>query len=248
MMQSLRRECIFSLLPIALLAGCSVNHRALELQVSQRQLELSSLQNVKDDLSKPFPPGNRDVDIFISASLINQVLTAADNTEIPITKIPGAVITFHKIRFAARDDSPLLSVDAHAHKGSFDVALAVTAMLLVDDTATSGPVFRVRVLDVAPTLSVSFLKVSRWRFLRNLATLKADELAVQKIAFPLPIQEVIATDVPALAIEQTLETSRKNDSWIRYAITRDPFALSSRLRVDKYLFLRDGIHVYASIL
>jgi hypothetical protein len=247
-MRGVRFWCIVAALSNAV-ACSSVDKKALSLQRDQLKLELSTLQTLQTQLqSPPFPPGSRDVEVFVSAPLINQVLTAADGFREAIPGISGGTIHVESIRFSPRDDSPFLTVKASATDGSLAVSLSVTAILFVDDATPTAPVFRVRIRDVAPEIKVSSINIFVPKFVRQLLTIKADTLAMNRLSFPLPTQSLFSVDTPALNLGQQLLTPRNNGSWVHYSISRPASSQPYNIRVDRYVFLRDGVHVYASLI
>ena len=228
--------------------GCGLRSAVLRLERSQLEQELGALRALDASLHSGFPPGSRHVELFVSFDVVNQILAAADRLQFPIPGIRNATLRFDEIRFMPQDDSPGLIVKASATKGSLTVAAAVDAYLLIEDAGQGqAPVLRVRVRKVAPVVKIWWVRLTHFVFLQRLATLKADELAVNKIAFPLPLEKAFVLEAPAVNATGRVNTPRNNGSWIEYRISRPAFSLPRTVHVDRYVFLRDGIHMFASI-
>lgn len=229
-------------------SGCYITRDALRSEKSRLQMELDALAAIERDLSDPgFPGGGKHVVLNLGYDMINQVLAGADNLEAPIPQGSGAVLRIHEIRMTGQDATPLLSVRASAKKYGVTIDVAVTAMLLFEQPdPTQPPVFRVRIVDIAPVLSWRSFTIRRMELARKVLVTKADELAVNKIAFPVPMEQALRLDIPAVA-QQTDVPTRPNGSWIRYSVRKPGSTLQRVVRIDRVVFLSDGIHLFATV-
>lgn len=228
-------------------SGCDLTRDALRQQRSRLQMELDALTSLERDLGAPGFPGARHIELKLGYDVINQVLAGADGIEVPLPQQRDAFLRIDRIRFTGQDATPLLTVSAAARKYGVTVEAAVTAMLVLDQPdAAQPPVFRVRIVDVAPVLRWRQFTFRRLELARKLLVTKADELAVNNIAFPIPMEHALRLDIPPVAQEARVET-RNNGSFARYRISKPASALSRIVKIDRVVFLSDGIHLYATI-
>jgi hypothetical protein len=227
--------------------ACYLTRDALRQERSRLQMELDALQNLERDLGSPGFPGARHVELKLGFDVINQVLAGADGVEVPLPQQRDAFLRIHEIRFTGQDATPLLTVRASAKKYGVTVDAAVTAMLVLDQPdPAQPPVFRVRIHDIAPVVTWRQFTLRRLELARKVLVTKADQLAVNNIAFPIPMEHALRLDIPAVAQEARVET-RNNGSYIRYRISKPPSTLNRVVRIDRVVFLSDGIHLYATI-
>lgn len=226
-------------------AGCSLEKASLRLEESRLTLELSAVEQAKVFLTNPQPS---NVSLFVSYGLLNQVLAGADGIDVPLPSVRNARLKIDHIRIQPKDGTPLLEVSASARREKLSVDAAVLAMLVFDQAGPDGvATFHVRFERVGPTLNWNGLRLGESRFLRTLATMKADELAVCSLKFRVPMQSNLALQVPPLNYESTVPT-RNNGSWVRYRVTSSGGQLSKPLTITRVLFLRDGVHVFANVV
>jgi hypothetical protein len=235
------------LLLIPLLSGCTLGRRHLELEVSRLEDRMRSLREIEAELADPdFPPGSRDVELFLGYDLFNQVLAAADGLRMPLPDAPDVVLGVDTLRIEPVDGMAQLRVAAFATRGALRLEVVARAQLVIDGT-TQPPTARVRVQEIAPVFSWRCLRLARWSLARKVATVEADELALNRLRFPLPIEHVLALDVPAVD-ERFQKETRDNGSWVRGRITRDAIHRRRVLTLDRTLLLRDGLHLFGSVV
>jgi hypothetical protein len=230
-------------------SGCYLTRDALRQERSRLQLELDALRNLKGALADPaFPGGGKHIVVKVGYDMINQVLAGADNIEVPIPQARDAVLHIHEIRMNGQDATPLLNVRASASKYGVRLEVAVTAMLVLDQPdPTQPPIFRVRIQDIAPVLTWRSFTLRGMELARKVLVTKADGLAVNHIAFPVPMEQALRLDIPAVDQRADLPTPRGNGSWVRYQIRKPASTLNRVFRIDRVVFLSDGVHLYATI-
>jgi hypothetical protein len=232
---------------VFLLSGCSLTTGDLQLAHSRLILESETLKELRTKLSAPgFPPGSRHLEVTVSYAAINQILAGAQNLSYPLPKPQGAVLHFDKLQVIPADGTPMLSVQAYVTQGTVRLDLDVLAILFYDDQSGQAPIFRVRIKDLKPFLT--------WNVVRHLllahsiATYEADKLAINELAFTVPIEQALALNLPQSEVVQRILTPRGNGSWVDYKISRTKgIALKRTVRLDAVLFLRDGVHFFASV-
>lgn len=229
-------------------SGCYLTRDALRQERSRLQMELDALTTLESQLSdSTFPGGGKHVVLKVGYDMINQVLAGADNLETPIPQGTGAVLRIHEIRMTGHDATPLLSVRASAKKYGVTLDVAVTAMLLFEQPdPTKPPVFRVRIQDIAPVFTWRTFTLRKMELARKVLVTKADQLAVNRIAFPVPMEQALRLDIPAVA-QRTDVPTRPNGSWIRYSVSKPASTLGRVVKIDRVVFLSDGIHLFATI-
>ncbi len=228
--------------------GCYITRDALRSERSRLQMELAALEALERDLSSgSFPGGARHVVLKVGYDMINQVLAGADETEVPLPQGAGAVLRIHEIRMAGHAATPLLAVRASAEKYGVTVDVAVTAMLLFEQPDPAQPPrFRVRIQAVAPVLTWRNFSLRRMELARKVLVTQADQLALNHIAFPVPLEHALRLDIPAVS-QQTDVPTRSNGSWIRYRVSKPASTLNRAVRIDRVVFLSDGIHLFATV-
>jgi hypothetical protein len=106
---------------------------------------------------------------------------------------------------------------------------------------------RVRIQDFKPYFTWG-LVFRHFLVAHSLATYEVDKLALNNLVFTLPIEQALALHLPKSAVVQRVLTPRGNGSWVDYQVShRADIDFKRTLHVDSILFLRDGIHVFASV-
>lgn len=235
------------LLTILLLtSNCYLTNAALKQERSRLKLQLSSLENLEQDLSAgTFPGGQRHVAFKLGYDVLNSVLAGADGLNVPIPQDPATFVHFHEIRVAG-GSTPLLNVHASASKYWVKIGVAATAIFVIDVSNPAQPMLRVRIDNIAPVLSWRNFTLFRMELARKILTTKADQLAVERLAFPLPLGQAVTLDLPA--VDQVSQvTTRNNGSWIKYRVKRPAASFQRLIKIDRIVFLKDGIHVFATV-
>lgn len=226
-------------------SACGLSTDFLKLKRDRLTAELAELQALAVDLNDPnFPPGQRDLEFFLSYSLLNRVLEGADGFSAPIPGVKGATFQLVRARLRSVDGPPYLDVEARAVRGGLAVDLEVNAELLADPPA-KPEVFRVRVNEIKPVFSWNCVRLGGIWFARQLATVKADQWALDALHFPIPVEQAFAVDVPGTDVVVAAPTK---GGVIRARIQRPALPTYYGLvTLDKILFLRDGIHLLATV-
>jgi len=228
--------------------GCSLSKRSLELEVSRLNDRLGALETVETDLRDPsFPPGERHVELFVSYGLLNSLLMGADGLSMSLPEDPGTRITVDHLELEPVDGIASLKMQAHAVRGDVRLDVVIKAQGVIDPT-TSPPSLRVRIQDVAPVFRWKSFSFGRWRLARLIATTQADQWALNRLSVSLPLEQAFAIDAPPIHQVVKRPTSRGNGSWVEITVARPAFSLERVVRIDRVLILRDGIHVFGSVI
>jgi hypothetical protein len=229
------------------LCGCST---ALMLKQQQLQLldaEYTNLQATDKLLTtSPDPETLGQASAFVSLSVINNVLSAADNTNGPIPSVPGATFHVGSVRASFPDGFPQLVIqNAWAQKGDLKLTLTVTAVLqpVMPSSNPSVMQFQVNVLKVVPVVSWSIFHLHLWGFAQDLIHAQLQDYANALPKFTVPLQSAFQFSNPAGTA--TIQSSTPAGS-VTGALQYSSFTYQGTLQVDSVLFLSDGIHVYLS--
>lgn len=227
--------------------GCYLTRAAKQQERSRLRAELQTLEQLHKDLSDGnFPGGSQHVKFKISYDLLNQILAGADGMEAALPEDRDVVIRVDEIRFRGRSATPLLDLRGSAHKWGVTVGVTATAMLDIDRSDPAAPMFRVRIVDIAPALTWRQFTLRRMELARKVLVTEADKLAINYLAFPIPLEQAIRLDIPAVAESATVPT-RNNGSWIRYSVRKPASQLQRVIAIDRIVFLGDGIHLFATV-
>lgn len=244
-----RRCCLIvvAALLVTTNAACALARQSLELEVTRLEDQLLALHAAEADLTDPsFPPGQRDLELFLSYDALNEVLAGVRGLSMPLPNDLQTVVTIDSLALEPTDGMALLDLRAHASRGEVRVEITMLAQGVIDQSQ-HPPLLKVRVRDIAPRFSWRGFRFGRWRLARKIATAEADELALNHLALSLPMERSIKLTGPALNYTSRELTPRGNGSWIDLRITRPAIARQRTLRVDRSLMLRDGIHIFASL-
>jgi hypothetical protein len=241
--------------PLAVAVACQISmcgcSTALMLKQQQLQLldaEYSNLQ-VTDKLlsTSPDPETLGQVSAFVSLSTINNVLSAADNTNGPIPSVSGATFHVDSVRASFPDGFPELVIkNASAQKGDLKLTLTVTAVLqpIIPNSNPALMEFQVNVLKVVPVVQWSIFHLQLWGFAQDLIHAQLQDYANALPKFTIPLQSALEFSSPIGSANINSATQAGSvDGTVQFP----GFTYQGNLQVDNVLFLSDGIHVYLSV-
>jgi hypothetical protein len=232
-----------------LLVGCSFQRRELELQRSRLQMELNSLGDLRDQLSGEFPPGKNHVEFVLRWDLVNKILSQADGEEFPVEsqRVKDVVLKVDQIRVIPEHGKPLLDARAFAIRRGVSIRLALLASIRLERADNGQPVLQVRVEEVAPAVSWRCLQLKKLTLARRFLTVKADELALNRLRFPVPSGQLFRVSVPAQDVTRRELTPRGNGSWVDLRLQRPGGSLEEVIDFVPPVFLKDGLHLFLSV-
>ena len=240
----MKRLVMVVMLPLFL--GCSLHRAELQLEKSRLELELASLKSLHQGLSGTFPPNRNDVEFVLRWDAVNSVLAGADSVVVPVPGIKNAYLHVNSIRVQGQHGAPLLDVATSVSKGGATLEVKLLALLVVDDSATTGPVFRVRVQKLAPVFSWRHFRFNRLILAERLLTVAADKFALNKIVFPVPLSLDYQLAIPSFDQTTRYPTPRGNGSWVDVRVRRPGAQIGGKVHWTP-IFLRDGLHLYATV-
>jgi hypothetical protein len=233
------------------LSGCTWVKDAHRLEKSRLEFERDQLRTLKTQLeTNAFPPANTELGLFVSYAALNDVLAGADNFEFPLPAKQKVTIRIERIRLLTEDGPPVLQIGARgiARGGRIQLGVQVFAYLFFEQVG-SDLFFQVRVKDIAPELTWQCLKVTHLTVAQAIATAKADELALNRLRFPVPTQAI--QDLSLRAVDDTVRIdTRNNGSYLQGRAHRPEYPYHTKLTLltPQPVFLRDGIHLYAKLV
>lgn len=237
------------LLSAVLLIGCSFQRRELELERSRLQMEFDSLVHLREDLAGNFPPGKRHVEFVLRWDLVNKVLSQADGEEFAVEseRVKDVVLKVDQIRVLAEHGKPFLDARVFAIRRGISIRLALIASVVVERLPDGQPVLQVRVEDFAPSVSWRCLQLKKLTLARRFLTVKADELALNRLRFPIPSGQAFQLAVPAQEETRRVLTPRGNGSWVDLRLARPGGSLEEAIEFAPPVFLKDGLHLFLSV-
>lgn len=237
------------LLSTILLVGCSFQRRELELQRSRLEMELKSLSALREQLSGEFPPGKHHVEFVLRWDLVNKILSQADGEEFPVDseQVKNVVLKVDQLRVLAEHGKPFLDARVFAIREGVSIRLALLASMVLDRAADGKPMLQVRVEDVAPSVSWRCLQLRKLTLARRFLTVKADELALNRLRFPIPSGQLFRVAVPAQDETRREPTPRGNGSWVDLRLLRPGGSLEEAIDFAPPVFLKDGLHLFLSV-
>ncbi|MCG8054912.1 MAG: hypothetical protein JAY94_04440 [Candidatus Thiodiazotropha endolucinida] len=232
------------------LHGCSTIKEVRELEKKAVKAEIVKLKELETTFSEDnYPPIDRHYSLFISKTVINNILSVADEYIVPTPELNDIEIIVHKIRTEFRNGYPYLSVEASVRHIVWDITvnLAVNASLEVDISNTdTGPIAesKVRILDVTPNIKWRWYEFKTWLFVRKLLKLEITKYLESVPIFPIPISQQLVFEQKPMEDEQVIPITHGE---IKAKLNRPGFSFYRNIKVISIMFLEDGLRIHASI-
>jgi hypothetical protein len=234
---------VAGLFPLSL-AGCSLVTSVDKSEIRKLEIQKEGLTKLEKELrNHDYDVDKQDLLLFVSGPLLNDVLAAADRTEVPVPNSTTAVLRLNSIRYAGEDASGLLKFDAEVLDKKYNLTLRVVIVarivpiLSVDKNKL---ILQVVVENVAPEFQWN---CARWRAIglaRRVITAKAQEWGLSQVKVEIPLSHAIKIDVPAT--DRSLVVPVPAGS-ITGQLKVPAFKYEDKVEIRTIWLLRDGIHV-----
>lgn len=218
----------------------------------QKLQVLTNEQQYLVDLDKtlsatPNPEVTSQTSVFISGKTLDKILAAADNVQVPIQQIKGAVFHVDNVRTEFRDNFPIVTIKCWASKPNIKtrVDLVVSAELQPELQPGPPPSLRlnINIIRVVPNVRIGFLKIRLWWFVRDLVHAKLNNFVAGLPKFDLPLRQDFAFDAPPKSLPERIPTP---DGYIDGNVDLPGYSVHGAIKIDRLIFLRDGLHVLIS--
>jgi hypothetical protein len=237
----------------------TTNQRLKEQELRQLKAELASVTDLNHFLDQnPTPDTSVHVTAFLSADVINEVLSKADRIRTPLKQAPSIVVGFDSIRASFTEGYPKVIVQAWARRGSLKLELSVSAALNVKFATTSPPcrispcaTLGVEILDVVPVVRWNPVSFRIQGFVKDL--LKVTAINYSEM---LPTETVPITFTPKPFIVPAIETDQTYDTKDNDKVTKigtitvhtsvPAMSATGSIQLVGLLFLSNGVHFLLS--
>jgi hypothetical protein len=221
------------------LAGCD-RDPAQRVAARQHQAEVQQLVQVRDLLTKaPLPS---DVELFLSAPLLNSALQGMGVVKTAIPQLGDATLTFSNIRVAFKNGYPGLDLDSRIDSPERGIAEPCSASAILELDSEKNQL-QVVVQGVAPVTKLPFLDLSLHAFWRKLDTIAAQNKLPGLPYLSLPFNARTPMNLNSTALIPVAVGI--GDS----GVAKGGFSLPAinaffSLRISRALYLEDGLHLY----
>jgi len=228
--------------------GC----RSLEKQIYEQRLAMArakrigveqTLQFVRDH---PNPEASSSVHAFVANETINRALSFVDGSTAVYDK--KYLIRLEKVRLMSSVGFPVVAVSASASRWSFTARLSVsaTALLTIDEHNPKVGTLSIHVTDVVPEVRWYDLHLQIAGFARDLVQSQLQkELDAALPPFDVPL--LVGDDLhikPGVTPIRIKPDADFWEGWIDAQIAYPPVDVGADVKVDRILFLEDGIHCF----
>ena len=233
---------------VVCLSGCATRRLLKKQKLQVLTDEFKYMSDVDQLLTgTPNPEVLSQTSVFISKKTIDQVLSAADNIEIPIAQIKGATFHVDSVRSDFRDNFPILNIKCWAEKKSLKLRVDLSVYAEIEPVLSSKDpsklLLKVNVIKVVPDVRIGFLKFQLWWFVRDLIHAKLNNFVDGLPEFSVPLRSGFAFNAPPKTQPMRITS---DDGYVDGNLDLPGYSVNGALTLDRVLFLRDGMHVFVS--
>lgn len=238
-----------------LASGCASTTRYLkEQKLALLESENAEIARVTQILVQtPSPDGTHDLSAFLAVDAINQVLSMADGTSMPLSGLQGVRLHIVRVRSNFKHGFPGVTAEIWAVRGSLSVQLSAAIRIVVrlDETKPGIAYLDLRVESVVPVARWLFFQWQFRGFVRDLLHASASQYAASLPGFPVPLRYDLPVDIkengrPPCAKNEQPARFDANDhkGYIEGCISIPTVSTTIHITLDRAIFLADGIHLY----
>lgn len=225
----------------------NIERRLYEQKLDQARSQRQGLEQAIQYLrANPNPEVTSSVHAFIANETINRTLSFVDNTTAIYKK--KYLLRLERVRLASSGGFPVVSVTASASRWGLTARLSVsaTALLIIKESDPNAGTLKVHITEVLPEIQWYDLHLRLAGFARDLVQ---SELQAQlNAAFPpMDVPLLIGDDIRSDLREELLRIQPQAEFWEGYIdgkIAYPPLDVGADVKVDRILFLEDGIHCF----
>lgn len=228
--------------------GCSgIERRLYEQKLDMARAKRHGLEQAIQYLrANPNPEATASVHAFVANDMINRSLSFIDNTTAVYKE--KYLLRLERVRLSSSGGFPVVSVTASASRWGLTARLSVsaTALLIVKESDPHVGTLNVHVTEVIPEIHWYDFHLRFAGFSRDLA--RSELQAQLNAAFPpFDIPLLVGDDVRNDLRLESLRIQPQAEFWEGYIdgkITYPPLDVGADVKVDRILFLEDGIHCF----
>lgn len=231
---------------IIMASGCaSTIQQVQEAELATLHMSKAESERVLSGLRDGSIPPDFDVQISLQMDVVNRALAAIDQSKFFLPNDPSIEITLGKIRISTLGALPTVSLEAKASKGTLSAEIDVNAVLAPKEGGAPGEML-IKVLSFVPKIQWLSFEVTKAEFVRTLLVAEVNKIADKMPSVRLPVEEAITFGSIGKTETIRVKTSDK-PSWLTMSVSYPSTERKSKLKIQRYVFLKSEVHIFGAL-